>query len=104
MKYHIKFVDQLSKVVKRNKENQHMEKCIFQDKKGGIFWVLLVFSYFPELNQIFGQEILLFLSPQVQDPLNGEIKILLNLNCMWIKLIQACTMTSQSIKDISGMG
>ena len=46
-------------------------------------------------------KILLSLYPQVQEPLNGGINIFLDYNHMWIKLIQACKMTSQSIKNIS---
>ena len=52
------------------------------------------------LHQIksLGKKILFTLSPQVQEPSNGKINILLNYNHMWIKLIQAYTMTTQSIR------
>ena len=48
--------------------------------------------------KILGKKILFTLSPQVQEPSNGKINILLNYNHMWIKLIQAYTMTTQSIR------
>ena len=58
-----------------------------------------VIKYFPELNQKLGKKILIFLYPQVQEPLNDEIDILVNQNHMWIKLIQSYTITTQSMKD-----
>ena len=50
-----------------------------------------VIKSFLELNLFFEDQILLFLSPQVQDTFNGEINIFLNYNNAWIKLIQAFT-------------
>ena len=60
-----------------------------------------VIKYFPGLNKNLVKKILLSLSIQVQDTLNGEINTLFNLNHMSIKWVKSCTITSHSIKYIS---
>ena len=67
MNSHIKVVAQLSKVVKRNKQNQHMEEMyIAREKIKNILSYVdfsklcHVITYFTKLNKTFGQEDITF--------------------------------------------
>ena len=97
------------KFLKYNRENQKIEPMFIarEEWMNILSYVDCCFSklchvikYFTELNKKIGKKMLLSLSPQRQEPLNGKINILLNYNHMWIKSIQACSMNSQSIKYI----
>ena len=57
-----------------------------------------VIKYFTELNQMFGQADMTFPLSSRSRAIEWQNKILLNYNHTWIKLIQACTMTSKPIK------
>ena len=87
---YIKVVEQLIKFVKRNKYNQQMDPMYVEKETGRnnlscvcFSNILYVINSFPSLKYILENKIYLFLSPQVQDRLNGKMNIFFNFIHTW---------------------